>query len=305
MSEIDRSKPILVFLAASVQGAAVLRATLARRLKVRALVRSRASWAVPEMPGVELVEADLDDGAALRFASAGVDHAVLQLPIGSHETMVARAEGALSAFTAAGLKSFILKLSSASRPAPCEEASFVANWNIEKVARASGLPFATVRPTMYLDNLLKHSARAEIVATGVFEPPIAASQRIAWTTADDCAHAALTLLERGSLGGDHRIAGPDSLTGHELAERISAGLGRTVRYRAQSVATFEREVETAMGAERGRRIASKFRYFAAHPADAETILGLPFAPQQGLKGFRPTDVATWVRAHRTEFAMQP
>ncbi len=42
MIPIDRSKPILVFLAEGVQGSAVVRATLARGLRVRALVRDRA-----------------------------------------------------------------------------------------------------------------------------------------------------------------------------------------------------------------------------------------------------------------------
>ena len=83
---------------------------------------------------------------------------------------------------------------------------------IEEAARASGIRFAIVRPTMYLDNLLKPSALAEIAKDGVFAPPIPASQRIAWTSADDCAEAALTLLERGAMGGrsPHRWSGqPD------------------------------------------------------------------------------------------------
>ncbi len=42
MIPIDRSKPILVFLAGGVQGSAVVRAALARGLQVRALVRDRA-----------------------------------------------------------------------------------------------------------------------------------------------------------------------------------------------------------------------------------------------------------------------
>ncbi|MGZ9723374.1 hypothetical protein [Rhizobium miluonense] len=136
-----------------------------------------------------------------------------------------QAENAVSASPTYGLKSVVLKLASASRPAPCEEASFVANAMIEEVARRSGLPFTIVRPTMYLDNLLKPSARTEIVQQRVFAPPIAESQRIAWTSTDDCARAAVTLLERGIDAGDHRIAGPESVGGGELAARIGAGHG--------------------------------------------------------------------------------
>lgn len=300
MSAIDRSKPILIFLAAGVQGGAVVRAALSRGLRVRALVRDRNRAPGMTLPGIELAEGDLHDAASLRAASTGIDHAVLQLPIGPADSMQAQAENALVAFTAAGVRSFILKLTSASRHAPCDEPSFVANQMIEDAARRTGLPFATVRPTMYLDNLLKPSARVEIVEQGVFAPPIPAEQRIAWTSTDDCAEAALMLLERGAMGGDHCIAGPESLTGDQLAAHVSAGLGRPVRYRGQPLDEFECEIDAAIGVGVGRRVASKFRYFATHPDDADAILAAPFKPQAGLEGFAPTSVQSWVRAHRKE-----
>jgi len=291
---IDRSKPVLVFLAAGVQGGAVVRAALACGLKVRALVRDRSRAAALAEPGVELAEGDLGDVSSLTAASNGIDHAVLQVPIGPAEKMAKQAGNALAAFGAAGIKSFVLKLASASRAAPCEEPSFIANHMIEKAARASGIDFAIVRPTMYLDNLLKPSALAEIMNDGVFAPPIPVSQRIAWTSADDCAEAALMLLERGAMGGDHRIAGPDSLTGDELAARVSTGLGRKIRYNGQSLEEFEREVDAAMGAGVGRRVASKFRYFATYPEEADAILARPFTPKPGLEDFRPKSIEAWL-----------
>ncbi len=98
-----------------------------------------------------------------------------------------------------------------------------------------------------------------------------------------------------------RSAGPDSLTGDELAIRVSAGLDRTIRYSGQPLDEFEREVETAMGAGVGRRVASKFRYFTNYPDEAKSILAQPFTPQIGLEHFRPCDVESWVRAHRKAF----
>ncbi|WP_147413666.1 hypothetical protein [Pseudorhodoplanes sinuspersici] len=166
------------------------------------------------------------------------------------------------------------------------------------------MAFAIVRPTMYLDNLLKPSARAEIMTEGVFAPPIPSSQCIAWTSADDCAEAAMTLLEHGAMGGDYRIAGPESLTGDELAARVSVGLGRTIRYQGQSPGEFEHEVDAPMGAGVGGRIASKFRYFAARPDDADAILALSYVARSGLEGFQPTDVESWVRAHREVFGVR-
>ncbi|MBB3386403.1 MULTISPECIES: NmrA family NAD(P)-binding protein [unclassified Rhizobium] len=301
MSMIDRSKPILVYLAAGVQGSAVVHAALQRGLKVRALVRDRERAAALSALGVELVEADLCDAASLRAASVGIAHAVLQIPIGSQADMRIQTDNAISASLASGMKSVVLKLASASRPAPCAEPSFAANAMIEDIIRTSGLPFATVRPTMYLDNLLKPSARKDIIEHGIFAPPIAESQRIAWTSVDDCARAAVTLLERGIVSGDHRIAGPESVDGNELVTRIGAGLGRRIAYRQQPLDEFERDVDAAMGPGTGRRVASKFRFFASHPEEADAMLAEPFRPQAGLEDFQPTGVEEWVRQHRAQF----
>ncbi|NTJ66641.1 NmrA family NAD(P)-binding protein [Agrobacterium rhizogenes] len=298
---MDRSKPILVYLAAGVQGSAVVHAALRRGFKVRALVRDRGRAAAVLPLGVELAEGDLRDAASLLAASAGVAHAVLQIPIGSQADMRIQTENAVSASLGSGMNSVVLKLASASRPAPCEEPSFVANAMIEDVVRASGLPFAIVRPTMYLDNLLKPSARKDIVGHGIFAPPIAEAQRIAWTSVDDCARAAVTLLERGISSGDHRIAGPESVDGNQLVTRIGAGLGRRIAYRQQPLDEFERDVDAAMGPGTGRRVASKFRFFASHPEDADAMLAAPFEPQAGLEDFQPNGIEEWVRQHRAQF----
>ncbi|MEW6639058.1 MAG: NmrA family NAD(P)-binding protein [Pseudomonadota bacterium] len=297
MPDLDLSKPVLVTLANGVQGGAVVRAALRRGLKVRALVRDRAKAQPLAALGAEIAVGDLSDAEALRAAGRGAGSLVLQVPIGPPDAMRAQAAQALAAAKACGVAALILKLASASRPAPCAEPSFVANAMIEDEVRRAGLPVAVVRPTMYLDNLLKSSALAEIATDGVFAPPIATEQRIAWTSAADCAEAAVTLLMRGVFGGDHRIAGPESVSGDELAARISEGLGRRIVYRAQPLDAFERDVDAAMGPGTGRRVAAKFRFFARHPADADAILAGAFMPQPGLDGFAPQRIADWVRAH--------
>ncbi|UMY19776.1 NmrA family NAD(P)-binding protein [Methylobacterium organophilum] len=293
------SGSILVFLANGIQGSAVVRAARDRGHPVRALVRDPRAAAA--LPASDLVQGDLDDPASLAAAMNGVAHLVLQVPTGAQATMERQVGNVLRAAERSHIRSIVLKLASASRSAPCDEPSFVANAALERRLHDSGIPFARVRPTLYLDNLLKPSARAEIVAKGLFAPPIAAGQRIAWTCADDCARASILLIEQGRYGGDHRIAGPESVTGHELAARLSAGWGRTIAYRAQPIPDFEREIDAAMGAGMGRRVASKFRYLADHPEDADRILAAPHRPSPDLPGFAPTAIQDWARRHAGRF----
>jgi uncharacterized protein YbjT (DUF2867 family) len=288
--------PILVFLANGVQGSAVVRAALRRGHNARALLRTAAS-AETRPSGVDVSLGDLEKPESLAKACEGVAHLVLQVPTSGAPTMIRQADNAVTAARQAGVSSIVLKLASASRPAPCAEPSFVANAAVEEIVRRSGIAFAIVRPTMYLDNLLKPSARAEIVRDGVFAPPIAAEQPIAWTSADDCAEAAILLLESGQYGGDHRVAGAESVQGYELAARLSAGLNRRISYRAQDLDTFEREVDAAMGPGVGRTVASKFRYFRDHPADTDAILARPYEPISPLREFKPTSIEGWARAH--------
>lgn len=298
MTNPAKPKSVLVYLVNGVQGRAAVRAALARGFSVRALARDRAKAACLAAEGAELALGDLDDAASLRDASTDVDHAIVQIPIGPMQRMRIQAGNALLAARAGGLRSVILRLPSVSRPAPCDEPSFVANAMLKEMVAGSGLRWAVVHPTMYLENLLKRAALADLAECGAFRPPIAASQPIAWTCVDDCARAAVMLLEKGAYGSDCRVAGPESVTGDELMARISAALGRPLRYEAQAIDDFEHEVDRAMGSGVGSAVASKFRFFANHPAEAAAILADPFVPKPGLEGFRPTSIEDWCRRHR-------
>lgn len=289
------SGPILVFLANGIQGSAVVRTARRRGHNARALFRTPLGDAPRDA-----VIGDLDNPASLVAAARGCAHAVLQVPTAEQATMVRQAGAALDALRHAGVRSIILKLASASRHAPCAEPSFVANAAVEALVRRSGIPFAIVRPTMYLDNLLKPSARADIIERGTFSPPIAASQRIAWTSVDDCALAAIMLLEQDIYGGDHLVSGPESVTGNGLAARLTAGLCRTITYHAEPLDLFERDVEAAMGPGMGRRVASKFRYFQEHGDEADRILATVREPR-ALPGFAATGIEDWARQRRDLF----
>ncbi len=290
--------PILVFLANGTQGSAVVRAAERRGHRVRALVRAELtgepSRARPFAIG------DLDDAASLAAAAQGCTHSVLQVPTASQAIMVGQAARALDALRGAQIRSLVLKLASASRSETFAEPSFAANAAVEALVRGAGIPFSILRPTLYLDNLLKPSARADIAERGLFSPPIASGQRVAWTSTDDCAEAAILLLERGSHGGDYLIAGLESVDGEGLAARLSKALGKPIRYRAEPVERFESEVDAALGPGIGRQVASKFRYFRDHPDEADRILAGAYRPGS-LPGFAPTSIEAWVSKRRELF----
>jgi putative transposase len=116
------SGPILVFLANGTQGSAVAHVARERGHEVRGLIRTRSGGS-----GDNAVIGDLDDSASLAAAAKGCAHAVLQVPTGEQPVMVRRVGNALDALRHTGVRSIILKLASASRPAPRAQPSFIAN----------------------------------------------------------------------------------------------------------------------------------------------------------------------------------
>jgi hypothetical protein len=99
------------------------------------------------------------------------------------------------------------------------------------------------------------------------------------------------MLAYGAYGGDHRIAGPESVTADQLAAGVAAGLGRPVVYCPRPLDEFERDVDAAMGAGTGRRVASQ----------ANAMRSRPFEARPGLEDFQPTHIGQWVRRHAKEF----
>ena len=295
-------KQILVYLANGVQGGAMVRQALKGGYGVRALVRdpekSEGLWDI----GARLCAGDLEDPASLDKAHQGIDTVVLQMPPGAPSRIAALMDNAIAAIKAGGGRGVVVKLASANPTTRTDEPGFAANQIIEDKMRGSGLPFSIIRPTMYLDNLLRPETRAAIAGKGRLVLPIPPTQQIAWTSADDAAQAAITLLDDETFGADCLISGPESVDGDGLARAFSEALRRDIKFQSLPLDTLEREVDAAMGAGVGRRVSAKLRFFEAHPEEADRMLSRPFQPCHALSGFIPTAIHAWAADHRSSFA---
>lgn len=96
----------------------------------------------------------------------------------------------------------------------------------------------------------------------MFSAPIANSQLIAWSSVDDCALAAIVLLEQDCFGGDYLVSESEDVTGDGLATHLSIGLGKQITYHAEALDDFERSIDAAKGPGMSLHVASKFR---SHP----------------------------------------
>lgn len=298
---MNNGKRLLVYLANGVQGGAVARQAANRGYTVRALVRDARKSDSLKALGIEIATGDLQDAASLNEAHRDVDYVVMQMPIGAPPQIASLTDNAICAMRLSGIRGVIVKMASAQPAIQTEVASFVANQIIEDKVRASGIAFSIVRPTIYLDNFLKPDTCEGISRRGIIVYPVPANQQIAWTSTDDAARAALTLLENDSFGSDHLISGTDAADGGSLALAFSEALKRDIKFQSLSLDDLEREVDKAMGAGVGKRVSAKFRFLERHPDQAERMLSSPFHPSPPLRGFLPSPIRNWVTERSSMF----
>lgn len=219
---------ILVTGATGTIGKETVRALASRGLSVRVGLREPARGPA----GVEAVRLDWDDPTTFAGALAGIDRVFLLTPF------IEDAETPARAFLAAAAKakvSFIVKLSAAgvSEEAPFEAARQHAR--VEKALAHSGVPYAILRPTFFMDNVFTFQ-RDALAGEGAFHGA-SGDQPVAYISSRDLGEVAAALLAEPARhhGKTYDLTGGAAVRGSELAELLSAALGKPIRYADHSI----------------------------------------------------------------------
>ena len=222
---------ILVTGATGKQGGAVTRHLLKSGWAVRALTRDPQKPAAQALTklGMEVVQGDMDQPETLPPVLEGVYgvFGVQNTWTAGVEAEIAEGKALIDAAQAAGVKHFVYtSVGGAERNTGISH--FESKWLIEQHLRASGLPWSITRPVFFMDNLL---ANKEDLLKGTWSfglPPEVPLQMIA---VDDIgAFVALAFDHPDEwLGRALELAG-DELTGPQTVGKLSAALGREVRY---------------------------------------------------------------------------
>jgi uncharacterized protein YbjT (DUF2867 family) len=214
---------ILVTGAAGVTGREVVKALLERGEAVRALVRDAERGRPLAELGAELAVGDLEDAATLAAGFHAVDRVYLLLP--SVPTAPGQAANAIAAARPAGVGLIVRHSILASG-----EPGAYTEWNgaADRLVARSGIPFVTLRPSFFMQNLLWSAA--EIAATGQFTLPVGDAVVSHIDVRDIAAVAATVLTEPGHAGRSYALTGPEALSYHQVAERLGTALGRPVKF---------------------------------------------------------------------------
>jgi uncharacterized protein YbjT (DUF2867 family) len=204
----------------------LLRRLSARGVAVRALVRNPArAEAIAALPNIEIVQGDMARPETLTAALQDVDRAMLisssdpmMLDVQSNFIDVARKAGVRHIVKLSGI---MPELDSAFRFARM-------HGEIEKRLEASGMAFTHLRAGEFMPAYFRQAA--SIAAKGAMFLPMG-DARIASIDVGDIAEiAADVLTSSGHEGKTYPLTGPEALTMTQVAEKLSAATGKTIRY---------------------------------------------------------------------------
>jgi len=217
---------ILVTGATGLNGGELVRKLSARGVAVSALVRNRPkAAALAALPHVTVVEGDLSRPETLRAPLAGITRAFL---VSSSDPRMQEVQGNfVAAAKEAGVK-HLVKLSGIMPDLDSPFRFARMHGEIERRIEASGMAYTHLRPGEFMHAYFRQVPA--IVGRGELRLPMG-DGRIASVDVGDIAEAAARVLTgAGHEGKIYRLTGPEALTMAEVAERLSAATGKTIKY---------------------------------------------------------------------------
>ena len=207
-------------------GREVVRELAALGAEFRALVRKNTDADKLSAQGVETVLGDFAQPQSIQTELQGVERVFLLSPSSPMQT---KFEGALvDEAKNAGVK-HIVKLSALGADSQANSALLKWHRQSEQKIEASGIAYTHLRPNGFNQNFVPFYAPS-VATDGMLYAP-AEDCKISWVdTRDIGAVAARVLTESGHEGNTYEITGPDALSYTQIAEKLSALVGKKVTY---------------------------------------------------------------------------
>lgn len=292
---------ILVYGAAGAQARPVAEQLLAAGHRVRLLVRRPDAVADLATQGAEIVRGDLADPDSLTAANAGVDGVFLLLPF--FDPQLSYAENAIAAARRAGVRHIVWNTTGVIPPVRTGNPGVDIRLDILALLRASGIPFAALQPTAYMENLLGPWTAPEVAAKDQLAYPIPNSVTLQWISHQDAAAFSVAAFAH-LAGGEHliEICGPETLTGEAMAARFTTALGRAIRFRPMPPREFGALLDRVIGGG-GDAIAAFYESVHENPAILSTAIDYPAL--QKILPIAPTTLEAFARRYSSAFTSDP
>lgn len=231
---------ILVVGATGTTGREVIRLLSAASIQTRAFVRNPAKTILPEFYNIEIATGDLDDVQSIKEALKGIDKIYLATP---NDPRQVEWEGNVVQAALECNVQYIVKLSTLG--ADINSPLSMSRWHgeAEGMVESSGIPHTFLRSHNFMQNTL--SFAPGIVSENIIRAPVKKG-RVSMVDARDIAAATMALLtDKKQPEKIYRITGSEALSYQDIADKISMGLGKTIRFENIS---YDAAKQTMLGA---------------------------------------------------------
>jgi NAD(P)H dehydrogenase (quinone) len=213
-------------------GGAVAQRLLSTGERVRALVRNpgKARQLFGDAPHAEILPVQLDDPAAVARALAGAGTAFLAMGSVGIEANLQRTV-IQAAASVPGFQQLV-RLAVLNTGPDSVGLNQRGHWSIDFAAQAAGLPYTTIRPSIFTSSML--AGAPEIKATRTWTG-LADTGRVALSHPGDTVDVAVAILgDPSTWGQHHELTGPRQVSWPEALQVLSGELGETVTFRTTS-----------------------------------------------------------------------
>ena len=289
-------KNILVFGATGPQARPVAEKLVAEGYKVRALVRDAAKAQDLAEAGIEIVVGDMTNPAAVSAAMSGQAGVFLLVSF-----VTGRIELATTVIDAAvehGVRKIVWNATGPIVPVATGNPAIDIRRDILAALEKSGIPFVALQPTVYMENFLLPFVAGEVATKNTLAYPMPEAVRCQWISHLDAASFAVAAFKReDSENLIVEISGPERLSGPEIAERFSKGLGRPISFRPMPPKEFGASLPYGGN---GDLVTSYYEQVFANPSMMTT--DVDYARAVDLLPITPTPVEAFAGMHRSLFS---
>ncbi len=192
----------------------------------RALVHTPEKAGVVAQEGVEeVIVGDFGAPETLDAALDGAERAFLLTPPGPRQPEWEK--NFVEAAERAGVR-HVVKQSAQGADADSPMRIGRIHSECERLLQESGIAWTVLRPNVFMQTTLAYAP--QVAAQGRFYAPLAEAKTSMIDARDVAAVAARALTEDGHEGKVHELTGPEAISHRDIAEKLSAVLGRPVEH---------------------------------------------------------------------------
>ena len=294
---------VLVYGAGGSQQFPVIQALIERGAQVIATTHQQDKVESLTKAGAKAVIANMADRARLEEISKGVDAVSFLVPFFLANPLdgLAYAKNAIDAAVKNSVKLLVWNTSGFILPVKIGNPAIDVRIDVADYLKQSGLPHIIIQPSVYAENLLGPWTAPFVKNEKTVTYPTPEEMPVGWIATQDVANLVAQAIVSPHLAGQSfQVSGIENLTGNQLAQKFSIGLGKKILYRQMPPSDFGKILDGMFGPGAGKGAEAMYQeitdtknYPVMHTAVMPDVLKkLPV---------KMTSIEAWVAQHQPAF----